>query len=192
MDVAGQFLIDISNTINWQLNVFDRHVQPWGKLDEWNRRLVSHKEHVASSKRRSRLDTANVNQPKFNSIVYYALPFTHAWENNILRLPRDSGGGRYKYYWNSAGQRDAPQITDVPTFFFPFLFSLSFFFFPPPSFTANYRIRRWRWRTSSIRKSSVVTFKCSIIYETTLNVIARAAVGPRECNLLSNSLRSVR
>ena len=41
----------------------------------------------------------------------------------------------------AAGQRDAPQITDVPIFFLPFFpffsFFLSFFFFSPPSLTAN-------------------------------------------------------
>lgn len=98
------------------------------KRDEWaeRRRLVG-SVGISSSKPRTRLDTASVNQPKSNSIAYYALPSPTLKKITFLAAAGVSG---INIIETVRRQRDAPQITDVPIFF--------------SSFTTNHRTRRWR------------------------------------------------
>lgn len=99
----------------------------------------------------------NVNQPKSNSIRLY--PFHSRPRIRkitfFLGLLGTAGVAFDKYYWNSA-------VTLRRSLEFLYIF----FFSSPPFYHESPRIRRWRWRTSSIRNNNtlLVTFKCGVIW----------------------------
>lgn len=108
----------------------------------------------------------NVNQPKSNSIRLYPIHSRPRIRKItfFLGLLGTAGVAFDKYYWNSA-------VTLRRSLEFLYIF----FFSSPPFYHESPRIRRWRWRTSSIRNNNTgdVQVRCNLARAG--RIISRAA-----------------
>lgn len=131
-----QFLMRISNMIDRVSNLTYSRSLMNGTGTE---RVSVCKKHTVNLKRRTRLDTVNVSQPKSNSLI------THSPSPTLKKIT-------FFDFLEAAGVAGINIIETVRSAWRSTDHWRSHIFFL--SFTTNHRIRRWRWRTSSIRKNT--------------------------------------